>query len=58
MAIVTVSPEAAYLTKNNICHPDLAAGATLTALEVKGRNDVASAHGLATVTGGSIPPKK
>jgi hypothetical protein len=66
--VQTSSPEANYLTRNNIVHPasnlpGTTGDAMVTAAETAGRNDIqarlAYASGVAaTVTGGSIKKGK
>lgn len=53
MSVETASAEAAYLTKPNILHPETRA-AQITALEAKGRQDMADHRNGVTVTGGNI----
>jgi hypothetical protein len=52
MSIENCSPDAAYLTKNNIVHPGSAA--QVTAAEAKARADIAERRNGVAVTGGSI----
>lgn len=60
MSVETCSPEANYLTRNNIVHADSAfiPAATLTAKEAAGRAEMAARNGIASVSGGSITKGK
>lgn len=58
MAYATTTPAANYLTRNNICHPTLPAGAPLTALIAQAQLDAAAEFNVTTVTGGTIAPSK
>jgi hypothetical protein len=48
------SPEAAYLTKPNIVHPQSGNAAVVAAAEAAGRADIALRKGGVAVTGGAI----
>jgi hypothetical protein len=52
MSIVTTTPEACYLTKQNIQHPGTSTQAT--AAEATARLEIAARLGITTVSGGTI----
>lgn len=58
MAILSSTPAANMLNRNNIVHATLAAGAPLTALIAQAKLDAAAELNLTTVTGGDIAPNK
>lgn len=58
MAILSSTPAANYLNRNNIVHPSLPAGAALTALIAQAKLDAAAELNVTTVTGGDIPPSR